>query len=95
MVDHKIIGGKAEKSNGSELLSPTIIINSASSMLKVKNMSNIIGGIGSTNIANTISTTVGMAREDQDIFPAKCRRSDTVKEATAIPALKLLNFGVF
>jgi len=89
MVDHKIMGGKAEKSKGSALLSPTMIINSASNMLKVKKISNIMGGIGSTSIASTMSTTVGMAKEDQEIFPEKCRRSDIVNDATAITALKI------
>ena len=67
---------------------PTIIISSASKILNVKKISNIIGGMGSTSIASTISTTAGIAREDQDIFPANCRRSDIVKDATAITALK-------
>ena len=65
-----------------------MMINSASKILNVKKISNIIGGIGRTSIASTISTTVGMASDDQDMLPANCRRSDTVKDATAITALK-------
>ena len=83
-----MIGGKAEKSRGSELLRPTMMINSASRILNVKKISNIIGGMGRTSMASTISTTVGIASEDQETFPANCRRSDTVKDATAIAALK-------
>ena len=90
------MGGNAEKSKGSALLSPTMIINSASKMLKVKKMSNIMGGIGSTSIASTMSTTVGMAKEDHEILVEKCRRSDIVNDATAIIALKVPMFwGVF
>ena len=92
MVDHKIIGGNAEKSRGSALLSPTIIINRASNMLKVKKISSIIGGIGSTSIASTISTTLGMAKEDHEILVEKCRRSDIVNDAAAIIALKVPMF---
>jgi len=65
-----------------------MMINSASKILNVKKISNIIGGIGRTSMASTISTTVGMASDDQDMLPANCRRSDTVKDATAIAALK-------
>ena len=83
-----MIGGKAEKSRGSELLRPTMMISSASRILNVKKISNIIGGMGRTSMASTISTTAGIASEDQEIFPANCRRSDTVKDATAITALK-------
>ena len=67
-----------------------MMINSASKILKVKKISNIIGGIGRTSIASTIKTTVGIASDDQDMPPANCRRSDTVKDATAITALKFV-----
>ena len=63
------------------------MISNASKMLNVKNISNMMGGIGSTSIASTISTTIGIAKEDQDIVVANCRRSDTVKDATAMNTL--------
>ena len=86
-MDQRIIGGKAEKSKGSALFRPIMIIKSASRILNVNKISSIKGGMGSTNIAKTTRTTPGIAIDDQEIVPKKCRRSDTVSDAAAINIL--------
>ena len=62
----------------------TMIINSASMMLKVKKTSSITGGIGKTRSVRTNSTISGVINELSGKELARCRKFDREKSIDSI-----------
>ena len=94
IVQISITVGNAEKSIGALVLIATMIVTSASSILRVNSTSSISGGKGSTSIVSINRITAGTASEDKEKLLKNCRNSDNVKLAVVIyvVSLFLLNF---
>ena len=97
MVQTSITVGNAEKSIGAFVLIATMIVTSASKMLRVNSTSSISGGKGSTSMVIINRITAGTASEDTEKLLKNCRNSDNVKLAVVIYviSLYLLSFWGF
>ncbi len=84
MVQTSITVGNAEKSIGAFVLIATMIVTSASRMLRVNRTSSISGGRGSTSMVSINRITAGTANEDKEKLLKNCRNSDNVKLAVVI-----------
>ena len=77
-VANRITIGKDEKSMGLEVLMATIMMSSAKIILKVKKISSIKAGSGSTSNEITMSTAAGIARDVANVSAEpllrKCRK---------------------
>ena len=94
MVQISITVGKAEKSIGAFVLIATMIVTSASRILRVNSRSSINGGKGSTSMVSINRITAGTASEDKEKLFKNRRNSDNGKLAVVIlvVSLFLLNF---
>ena len=97
MVQTIITVGNAEKSIGAFVLIATMIVTSASRMLRVNSTTSISGGKGSTSMVSINRITAGTANEDKEKLLKNCRNSDNVKLAVVIYviSLYLLSFWGF
>ena len=95
MVQISITVGNAEKSIGALVLIATMIVTSASSILRVNSTSSISGGKGSTSIVSINRITAGTASEDKEKLLKNCRNSDNVKLAVVIYVISLFLLNVW
>ena len=86
MVANRIMVGNEEKFSVSAVLRATIMISSASKMLRVKKKSNISGGKGNINMVKMRMTAIGIANEVHGTVADNCRKSDRLIAEVAITA---------
>ena len=66
------------------MFSATMMISSASRMLRVKKKSSINGGKGRISMVKIRMTATGIAKDVHGIFAVNCRRSDRLSAEVAI-----------
>ena len=76
--------GKDEKFSVSEVFSATMMIRSASKILRVKKKSSITGGNGKINMVRINMTANGIASDVHGIEAVSCRSSDRLIAEVAI-----------
>jgi len=84
MVANRIMVGKDEKCSVSAVFNATMMISSASRMLRVKKKSSINGGIGKISMVKIRMTATGIANDVHGIFADNCRRSDRLSAEVAM-----------